>query len=138
MIIDSSALVAIVLEEPHSADLLDAIYAAPSLVVPAPALTETQLVLGGRGKQHLAAIESLVSLLRARGVTIASFDDRHATITASAREKYGKGNGRGGLLNFADLMVYAIARQRGEPLLCTGRDFASTDLDIHPASRLDP
>jgi ribonuclease VapC len=74
----------------------------------------------------------------AKGLSIVAFDRDHAEITATARELYGRGNGRGGRLNFGDLMVYAIAKSRAEPLLCTGRDFASTDREIHPASRLSP
>ena len=40
------------------------------------------------------------------------------------------------MLNLLDLMVYAVAKERGEPPLCTGNDFATTDLVMHPASRL--
>jgi ribonuclease VapC len=40
------------------------------------------------------------------------------------------------VLNLLDLMVYAVAKERGMPLLCTGNDFATTDLAIHPASRV--
>ena len=45
------------------------------------------------------------------------------------------GNSKGGKLNLLDLMVYAVAKRTGRPILCTGRDFASADADIHPASR---
>lgn len=41
----------------------------------------------------------------------------------------------GGVSNLFDLMVYAAAKDRDEPVLCTGRDYASTDVSIHPASR---
>ena len=138
MIIDSSALVAIILCEPHSTHLRDAIFSAKSAAIPAPAMTEIQLVIGGRGQQYLAAATALFEVLLAKGMEVIAFDQRHTDITAIAREAYGKGNGTGGKLNFGDLMVYAVAKQRGEPLLCTGKDFASTDLEIHPASRLDP
>jgi ribonuclease VapC len=136
LIIDSSALVAIILGEPHSIELRDAIFGAPEAQLPATAMTEIQLVIGGKGRSYLAAAEALFELLFAKGVTVVPFEHRHADITTIARERYGKGNGRGGLLNFGDLMVYAVAKDRGEPLLCTGRDFASTDLEIHPASRV--
>ena len=138
MIIDSSALVAIILDEPHTSELLDAISSAAFARVPAALMTEIQLVIGGRGPRYMAAAESLFELLLAKGIYVAPFEQRHAGITALARERYGKGNGRGGLLNFGDLMVYAVAKDRGEPQLCTGRDFASTDLELHPASRLEP
>ena len=138
MIIDSSALVAILLREAHSTVLRDAILGAKSAAIPATAMTEIQLVLGGRGQQYQAAAAALFEVLLGDGIEVVAFDQRHADITAFAREAYGKGNGRGGLLNFGDLMVYAIAKDRGEPVLCTGQDFASTDLAIHPASRLEP
>jgi ribonuclease VapC len=137
LIIDSSALVAIILNEPHSDKLRDAIFATSAALLPATAITEIQLVLGGRGKPYMTAAEALFELLLGNGAVVAPFERRHAQITATARDQYGKGNGRGGLLNFGDLMVYAVAKERGEPLLCTGCDFASTDLEIHPASRLD-
>jgi ribonuclease VapC len=137
LIIDSSALVAIILGEPHSIELRDAIFGAPEAQLPATAITEIQLVIGGRGRSYLVAAEALFELLFAKGVEVAPFERRHAAITAVAREQYGKGNAKGGLLNFGDLMVYAVAKDRGEALLCTGRDFASTDIEIHPASRLD-
>ena len=45
------------------------------------------------------------------------------------------GNSKGVKLDLLDLMVYAVAGRTGPQILCTGRDFASTDADIHPASR---
>lgn len=136
MIIDSSALIAIIFREPGWEQLQGAIFDAGSAAIPAPALTETRLVVAGRRAEHLAGAEALFEVLTSADVEIHAFERRHADITGEARNRYGKGNGQGGLLNFGDLMVYAVAKQRGEPLLCTGRDFASTDLEIHPASRL--
>ncbi|MFM2100151.1 MAG: hypothetical protein RLZZ366_1690 [Pseudomonadota bacterium] len=136
MIIDSSALIAILFNEPGWQHLREAIENETSSAIPAPALTETRLVIAGRGQNYAAATERLIAALLKKGVTVVPFEHRHADITAIARDRYGKGNGRGGLLNFGDLMVYAVAKDRGEPLLCTGRDFASTDLEIHPQSRV--
>ncbi len=107
-------------------------------IVPATVLTELQLAMSGRDRPAAEGAEALVEKLLAFGMEVAPFERRHANLTATARERFGKGNGRGGKLNFGDLMVYAIAKERGEPLLCTGSDFASTDLELHPASRLDP
>ena len=73
----------------------------------------------------------------ADGLEVVTYEQRHAEITAIARGRYGKGNGTGGKLNFGDLMVYAVAKNRKEPVLCTGNDFATTDLVIHPASRTE-
>ena len=107
-------------------------------MVPATALTELQLVTQARKDRVSVAARELIAELLATGLEIVAFEQRHAEITAIARERFGKGNGRGGMLNFGDLMVYAIAKDRGEPVLCTGNDFATTDLVLHPASRLEP
>lgn len=136
MIVDTSALIAIASGEPAWERLREAINSSAA-VFPAPVLTEFGLVVAGRGRDYLVQAEAMVASMLVDGVDVASFDRRHAEITATAREQYGKGNGSGGLLNFGDLMVYAIAKQRNQPLLCTGCDFSSTDLVIHPASRLD-
>ena len=137
MIVDTSALVAIVLGEPGWGKLSEALKDGPRSI-PAPAIMELQMVTGRRGGGDAERAEALLTALLADGVEVASFAYRHTQLTHIARERYGKGNGNGGLLNFGDLMVYAIAKDRGEPLLCTGRDFASTDVIIHPASRLNP
>ncbi len=107
-------------------------------VIPAPVLTELYLTAPRRGQAVASAAQALVNQIVANGGKVMPFGGRHADITATARDLYGKGNGKGGLLNFGDLMVYAIAKDSGLPLLCTGNDFASTDLVLHPASRIDP
>lgn len=66
-----------------------------------------------------------------------AFDADDAAVAAEANMAHGTGNGRGGSLNLLDLMVYAVARRLGLPILCTGRDFAATGIDLHPASRRD-
>lgn len=135
MIVDTSALIAILLGEPGWETLRRALESGPRNV-PAPVITELQLVTGRRGGGDPERAKALLDALFADGVEVASFERRHAEMTSAAREQYGKGNGRGGLLNFGDLMVYAVAKDKGEPLLCTGQDFTTTDLEIHPASRL--
>lgn len=135
MIVDTSALIAVTVGEPEW-EALQAALLEPSASIPAPVLTELALVTGAKSPAIRDAARGLVDTLILKGCEIAAFDHRHAEIARTARDRYGRANGRGGLLNFGDLMVYAIAKQRGEPVLCTGRDFASTDLDIHPASRL--
>jgi ribonuclease VapC len=137
LIVDSSAIIAILLGEQGWQVLRSAIFGSPR-AIPAPVLTELRLVVPRHGQAVVDAAEALIAELSTSETEFAAFDKRHADLTAAARTQYGKGNGKGGLLNFGDLMVYSIAKQRGEPLLCTGRDFASTDLEIHPASRLEP
>ena len=137
MIVDTSALIAIASGEPEWERLRHAINSTDAFI-PAPALTEFHLVINGKNPSLNAIGSELVATMLADGVQVVAFTHRHAEITATARERYGKGNGTGGLLNFGDLMVYAVAKDRNEPLLFTGRDFTSTDLQLHPASRLEP
>lgn len=59
-----------------------------------------------------------------------------ALAAVAGNERYGTGNGRGGKLNLLDLMVYGAAIETGLPILCTGKDFASTDALNHHASRV--
>jgi ribonuclease VapC len=135
LIVDTSALIAVACCENGWEQLLDAMATSP-VVIPAPVLTELWLVLNGRHSGFLSIGEDLISSITAAGAEIAPFEQRHAEITSAARQRFGKGNGKGGTLNFGDLLVYAVAKDRGEALLCTGQDFASTDLEIHPGSRV--
>lgn len=137
MIVDTSAIAAIALGEAGWTEIRDALW-SDRPIIPAPVLTELQLALAGRGLDVVAGAAALVEGLVAAGAAVAPFEHHHGRMTGRARELFGKGNGCGGLLNFGDLMVYAIAKDCGEALLCTGRDFASTDLPLHAASRIDP
>jgi ribonuclease VapC len=135
VIVDTSALVAILLREPGSDGLLDAI--TEGGLLPAPARVEYLRVASGSrvGLAREAAL--LLGHLKRLGLDTVPFDHRHARIASEANARYGKGNGRGGLLNLLDLMVYAVAIDRQMPLLFTGRDFASTDVRVHVGSRVE-
>ena len=132
MIVDTSGLVAILRQEAGFESLRDAI-GVEGGSLPAPAMVEFMMVAGGAAKVREAL--SLLDVFREQGLVTVAFTAEHAAVAADANTRFGKGNGRGGLLNLLDLMVYAVARERGEPLLCTGKDFASTDIEIHTASR---
>lgn len=136
MIVDTSAIAAIAIGERGCDQLLEAVLTEQSFL-PAPAQAEFQRVAALRGPGFDAVASDLLLTLERAGLEIIPFDRTHAFIAAQANAAFGKGNGRGGLLNLIDLMVYAVAKQRQQPLLCTGRDFASTDIAIHPASRID-
>ncbi len=133
MIVDTSALIAVLLGEEGAVQLLDAIESEPALL-PAPARVEFLRVASGARLQLGSIAADLLAEWEAGGLTTIPFDAEHAKIAATANERYGKG--MGGTLNLLDLMVYAVAKERGEPLLCTGKDFAATDLELHGASRL--
>ena len=132
MIVDTSALVAILKREKGYSALLEAI-GREGGSLPAPALLEYDRVT--RTTPEAEKARALLDLCAEQGLTVVAFTGDHARIAADGNARYGKGNGAGGQLNILDLMVYAVAKARGEPLLCVGRDFATTDLIMHPASR---
>ena len=136
MIVDTSALAAIVFDKPGASTLIDALLEETALL-PAPALTEFQRVAALRGAGFAEIASDLMVRLFATGLDVIAYDRRHAAVAAVAGERYGKGNGRGGKLNLLDLIVYAVAQERDDALLFTGRDFAATDVRVHRACRID-
>ncbi|GGE10641.1 VapC ribonuclease [Polymorphobacter glacialis] len=131
LVVDTSALVAIIKAEPGHAEMQLALV-SQTAALPAPALVELQRVMATAGNHPDPRV---LALVEAFGLQVVPFDIESANAATSANERFGTGNGRGGLLNMLDLMVYAFARVEGLPILCTGKDFASTDAKLHPASR---
>ena len=112
---------------------LRAVFADELGALPTPALVEFHRVMARTGNYPDPVALQLIEDL---GVVILPFGGQAAHAAVVANEHYGRGNGRGGLLNMLDLMVYAVAKVEGLPILCTGYDFGSTDAAIHPASRI--
>lgn len=125
MVVDSSALVSILLEEPGHQRLFDKAAKAELTIVGAPAALETVMVMSGRSDSDPRFL--LASLLRTMGVEIVPFTEQHYEAAVSAFLRYGKGRHPAGL-NFGDCMSYAFARVSGLPLLYTGNDFSKTDV----------
>jgi ribonuclease VapC len=127
VIVDSSAIVAILLKEPGYGHLRDRLVDAEQASIGAPTVTESSLVLCSRlgrvGKTLLARF------LQEAEIAVVEFTADHWTVAADAFIAYGKGRHRAGL-NFGDCMTYAVARLAGEPLLCLGDDFPTTDLEL--------
>jgi ribonuclease VapC len=126
MILDSSAIIAIVLREPGFEDVEGKIADAISLGIGAPTLTETLLVLENRMGD---ARSVLIHFLHEWKVEVIPFAEAHAQEAASAFARFGKGKHKAAL-NFGDCMVYAVARLSQQPLLCTGNDFSKTDIEL--------
>lgn len=137
MILDASALVALILGEPEAERLLSKLSSAadaaespwrkarPSLAIGAPTLVEATLVLSHRlGPVAMSLVERVLGELE---VSILPFEERHWRLAIEAGRRFGKGRHPAGL-NFGDCMAYASARQAARPLLATGGDFAQTDL----------
>lgn len=134
MIVDTSALVAILLKEEGYEPLLSALEDELA-VLPAPARAEFLRIAASERLKLETVAGELLAVLEEGGLTTVPFTEQQARIASAANAEHGQGNGHGGTLNLLDLMVYAAARDRGEPLLCTGKDFVATDLDLHRASR---
>jgi len=126
MVIDTSALIAILLREPEGAAFRTAILADDVRLFSAVSKLEAAMVLIGRTDPGAAS--DLADLMRELMVTVLPFDERQAHIARDAFIRYGKGRHRAGL-NFGDCAAYALALAEAEPLLFKGTDFAATDVE---------
>jgi ribonuclease VapC len=125
MVIDTSAVVAILLEEPDWDVFLEAIAADPIRLLSSVNALETALVLEARKRDQGG--RELDLLLHKSRINIVPFTQEHVDEARSAWEKYGKGNHRAAL-NICDCCAYALSKTSGEPLLFKGNDFRQTDV----------
>ena len=131
MVIDSSALIAILREEPEHQAFKAAIAAAEVRLVSAVTKLEASMVAIGSGPPEGAQdIDDLLALL---SVTIVPFDEHQSDIAREAFARYGKGRHPAGL-NFGDCAAYALAMAEAEPLLFKGTDFGATDVEVARAA----
>ena len=129
MILDTSAIVAVILGQAESSALTRALLAEAPSAVGAPTLAEAALVLQARiGPRGLADLRGFLVEFDVHAV---SFGDAHWRQAGMAFAQYGKGRHPAGL-NFGDCLTYAVAKLSGLPLLCVGGDFAQTDLTLVP------
>jgi len=126
VILDSSAIVSILLKEPGCEALVEKLAAAPTAGVAAPTLTETGIVLTSRLGADAKRILSL--FLAETEIAVIAFGDAHWRAAVDAYRRFGKGRHKA-RLNFGDCMAYAAARLARQPILCTGADFGKTDLE---------
>lgn len=127
MIIDSSAVIAILRQEDGAEHLSRAIASAPSRIMPAPTYLETCMVFCGRkGPEGQVRVDSLLS---ATGIDVRPFSEDAARLAVAAFLKYGKGRGHPAQLNFGDCVSYAFSKLEAMPLLFRGDDFRLTDVE---------
>ena len=125
MTLDSSALLAILLSEAGSLDLVDQILEADIVRVGTPTLVETAIVLASRrGKPSVSEVTGLVEEL---GVTVVPFGVAEWEAAAAAYDRFGRGR-HAAALNFGDCLAYAAATTAGDSLLFVGNDFSKTDI----------
>jgi ribonuclease VapC len=125
MVIDTSALIAILLNEVETEAFAKAIAADPKRLISAFNLLETAIVIEAK-KGEAGGVELDLLLHRARIETVA-ISAEQVELARTAWRVYGKGNHPAGL-NIGDCCAYALAKYSGEPLLFKGGDFALTDI----------
>lgn len=126
MIVDTSAIVAIALNEPGRDRLVDALLGAPAPKISAATLVEVGAVLTRRlAPEDLRRVERLIGQL---GIATVPFDAKQAASATRAYREFGRGSGHPAGLNLGDCYSYALAAVTGEPLLYVGDDFAHTDI----------
>jgi ribonuclease VapC len=127
MVLDSSAVLAIFLDEPEREAFLKIIFNSPKRLFSVASALETAIVLEARKGE--AASRELDLFLHDCGIELVSVDVEQFEIARLAFRKYGKGRNPAGL-NFGDCFAYALSKVSGEKLLAKGQDFNKTDVDL--------
>jgi len=125
MIVDTSALLAVLQDEADRRSFNEAIEAADSVALSVASFVETSIVIEARhGADGLRALDRFIE--RA-GIVVAGVDLEQGKLARDAFSRFGKGR-HAAALNFGDCFAYALAEVLGEPLLFKGEDFARTDI----------
>jgi len=124
MIVDTSALVAVLRREDGADRLIDHLMSGADIRISAGTLIETQIVAERDG--GIAELEELIETV---GIEVVPVDARQVALAFEGFRRFGKGRHRIGL-NFGDLFAYALARALDEPLLYKGTDFVHTDVAV--------
>lgn len=127
MVIDTSAIIAILLDEPEKQTFGRLIMTSSKRFMSAVSKLEAGMVGVGRGGD--IGMSKLAQILRELDVTYLPFDEHQAEIVRDAFARYGKGRHRAGL-NFGDCAAYALSIAEAEPLLFKGTDFGATDVEV--------
>jgi ribonuclease VapC len=125
MVIDSSAILALLLDEPEAPAMARAIASDPRRLLSAFSALESSVVIEAKKGENGGREFDL--LVHKAGLDIVPMDSGQAELARSAWRKYGKGRHPAGL-NIGDCCAYALSRYSGEPLLYKGEDFAKTDV----------
>lgn len=128
MIVDSSALIAIISQEPDAAVFARLIAGARGARLSAASLVEVSIVVDGFRDPVMSGV--LDAVLASSAIVVEPLTERQATIARDAYRRFGKGSGHPARLNMGDCFAYALARDIGEPLLFKGEDFTLTDIEL--------
>lgn len=128
MVIDTSALVAILLNEVEASRLVQAIASAEARLVATPTVVEVAAVM--LSKKGSGGEIALDALLRRLGAESLPFSVDAARLARLGYSRFGKGIGSPGVLNYGDCLVYGAAMAAAQPLLFKGDDFSRTDVEV--------
>jgi ribonuclease VapC len=128
MIVDTSAIVAILQDEPEAGAFTHLITTSPAVRMSAATYVELGVVIDGSRDPVLSG--ALDRILVESRVIIEPLTAAQARTARIAYQKFGKGSGHPARLNLADCFAYALAQDLGEPLLFKGDDFTLTDIEI--------
>jgi ribonuclease VapC len=126
MILDTSAIIAILNNEPEAVAFAEAIDAAEERRISAVNFVEAAAVVDK--ERDPVATRLFDELLREAEVVIEPVSENQARIARAAYRDFGRGSGHPAKLNFGDCFAYALAKAKREPLLFKGDDFAKTDV----------
>lgn len=126
MVVDTSAVVAVLFDEPGSDAVAAALHSAGEAVMAAPTFTELAIVVEARTGP--AGSRLLEQLLDEYGITIVPLDEQLARRAADGWRRFGKGR-HSAALNFGDCFAYALASAHDQRLLFVGKDFTATDVE---------
>jgi len=127
MVIDSSAVIAILFDEPEAEALLSQIAVAEVCRLSSASLVEIGIVL--RRDAAAPRRAAFDEMLRLFSIKIEPVTEEQAYLALDAYDRFGKGTGHRAGLNYGDCFSYALARQTGEQLLFKGNDFTYTDIE---------
>jgi ribonuclease VapC len=130
IVVDSSALVAILEKEPEAEQFLQLLRDNLPRFVGTVTVYETGLVIGNR--RGFESTGDVVALVAELGIDVIPFAEQHISVALAAYGRYGKGIHSKARLNLGDCAAYALAKSMNAPLLFKGNDFSETD--IHACS----
>jgi ribonuclease VapC len=131
MVIDTSALLAILQNEPERRAFNEAIEAAETRLLSAASFVESSMIVESRyGADGIRDLDLFIAKAQLELVAV---DVEQAHLARQAFREFGKGRHPAGL-NFGDCFSYALARSQAESLLYKGADFGRCDIESHPAS----
>jgi ribonuclease VapC len=132
LVVDSSALMAILLDEPAAGDIEFALDRSDELVISSSTFVEVTIVAESRlGNPGATGLERII---RHAEIAVRAVTESIARDTLDGWRRFGKGR-HPASLNFGDCFSYGLARHLNSPILCTGNDFAQTDIEVLPIGK---